>query len=353
MAADLDLTYAQAGAVMVALSAGGLIGFFFEVAADYVSRRWLSAAGAFAYGAAMIAFGLAESFWILVAAAFVWGAASDAFTHGCEVALVDVAGEDLPRSLARMNAWSAIGDLLAPASLGLALALGAGWRAPFLLGGGLMLLYAVWLAAQRFPSPQPDEAHENPLAGVLAVARDARVWLLATLMGLFALLDEPLLGFTIAYLEREAGFAPGTATTLALGAVGGAVGGYLIADRWMADRSLATALAASTLAMGAGLPLMAFSPWPAGILSGGALFGLASAVFYTRLQTAIMTLRSGQAGSTGAVVSAIGLVGIGFPALAGAAADAWGLAAALLLYAAVPAAILGLVLVFRRGLRGA
>jgi len=350
---DVGLSYAQAGAVVAALSVGGLLGFFFEVAADYVSRRWLSALGAAVYGAAMIAFGCAGGFWTLFAAAFVWGAASDAFTHGCEVALVDLAGEDLPRSLGRLNAWSAVGDLLAPVTLALALAVGLGWRAPFLAGGGLMLAYAVWLGAQRFPPPEPPEAHDSPLAGVLAVLADPRVWMLAVLMGLFALLDEPLLGFTIAYLEREGGFGPGVATALALGAVAGAVAGYLLADRWTPQSTLAHALSLATTGMAAGLPVMAFAPWPALILAGGGLFGLSSAVFYTRLQAAVMRLRPGQAGSTGAVVSAIGLVGVGFPALAGQVSDAWGLAAGLLLYAAVPAAIFVLVLAFRRGLRGA
>ncbi|MFN3522934.1 MAG: MFS transporter [Phenylobacterium sp.] len=353
MARDLGLAYAHAGAVLVALSAGGLVGFTFEIAADYVSRRLLAAAGALAYGAAMIAFGLADSLWVLLGAAFVWGAASDAFTHGCEVALVDLSGEDLARSLGRMNAWSAVGDLLAPTSFALALALGWGWRTPFVVGGALMLAYAAWLAAQRFPAPNPPEAHPNPLSGVWAVVRDGRVLLLGTLMGLFALLDEPLLGFTIAYLESVAGFGAAAATALALGAVGGAVGGYLAADRVGRDLSLPAVLGATAVAMAAFLPLMAFAAWPAAILAAGAGFGAASAIFYTRLQEAVMTLRPGQAGSTGAIVSVIGLPGAAFPALAGAAADAWGLAAAIATYAVVPVAVLALVLAFRRSIRGA
>lgn len=351
--ADVGLTYAQGGAVLVALSAGGLIGFFLEIAVDYVSRRWLSALGALAYGAAMVAFGLADSLWMLVGAAFVWGAASDAFTHAGDVALVELAGDDVTRALARANAWAAVGDLLAPATLGLALALGWGWRPVFVGGGVLMLGYAAWLAAQRFPPPEPPEGAENPFDGVWAVLRDARVWLLAVLMGLFALLDEPLLGFTIAYLEAGRGVSPPMATALATGAVSGGVVGYLIAERVWRERSLAWSLAASAGGMCLALPAMVFAPWLWLVLAGGAAFGLAGAVFYTRLQTAVMVLRPGQTGSTGAVVSAIGLAGMGFPALAGAAADAWGLAAGVGLYLAVPAAILVLIAAFGRGLRGA
>ena len=46
---------------------------------------------------------------------------------------------------------------------------------------------------------------------------------------------------------------------------------------------------------------------------------------------------------------AIGLAGAGFPALVGWMADAWGLAAGLCLYVAVPAAMLALTLFLGRG----
>lgn len=343
MRAAVGLTYTQAGFVLVALAGGGLVGVAFEVAADYVSRRALASLGALAYGAAMIAFGLAESFWGLVAAAFVWGAASDAFVHGCEVALVDVAGDDLPRALARVNAWAAVGDLLAPLTLAAMLAAGLGWRAPFIVGGALMIGYAAWLGALRFPPPQPSEEHANPLVGLWAVLRDLRVWLLAIVAALFDILDEPLLGFTIAYLEKVRGFAPALATGLALGAVAGGVVGYLVAERLVRGKSLAASLSVSAAAMAVTVPAMVFAPSAAGVVLGGLAFGVAGAVFYTALQTACLTLRPGQAGSTGAVISAIGLSTVGFPVLAGAVADRLGLPAALWLYAAVPVVILMLV----------
>jgi hypothetical protein len=69
-------------------------------------------------------------------------------------------------------------------------------------------------------------------------------------------------------------------------------------------------------------------------------FGFAGAVFYAVLQATYLGLRPGQAGTSQAVVSTIGLFGIGFPALVGAVSDAFGLAAGLGLYVAVPLAIL-------------
>lgn len=344
---DVDLSYAQTGLVLAALSLGGIVGVVFQAAADYVSRRALAALGALAYGAAMIAFGLADSFWTLFAAAFVWGAASDAFIHGCEVALVDLAGADLPKVLARVNARSAVGDLLAPLTLIGAAALGFGWRGLFIGGGGLMLAYGLWLASQRFPPPHPRSNDARAGRDLLAILTDGRVLLMAAMMGLFALLDEPLLACLIAYLEQVAGYGPGMAVALATGALVGGLIGYGVAERLIPVGAPGAVLTPSALAAALSLPLMAFGGQAWLVVVGGLAFGLSGAVFYTALQSLVLTLRPGQAGSTGAVVSVIGLAGAGFPALVGWTADAWGLGAGLGLYAAVPALLLALTLVLR------
>lgn len=346
---DVGLSYAEAGLVLAALSLGGIVGVVFQAAADYVSRRALAALGALSYGAAMIAFGLADSFWTLFAAAFVWGAASDAFVHGCEVALVDLAGPALPRALARVNAWSAVGDLLAPLTLIGAAALGLGWRGLFIAGGGLMLAYGLWLASQRFPPPHPRDEDAHTGRDLLAVLTDGRVLLMAVMMGLFALLDEPLLAFLIAYLEEVAGYGQGMAVTLSAGALVGGLVGYGLAERLIPDETPGVVLAPSALAAALSLPLMAFGGQAWLVVTGGLAFGVSGAVFYTALQSLVLTLRPGQAGSTGAVVSVIGLAGAGFPALVGWIADAWGLGAGLGLYAAVPALLLALTLAPRLG----
>ena len=346
---DVGLSYAQDGLVLAALSFGGIVGVVFQAAADYVSRRALAALGALAYGAAMITFGLADGFWVLFVAAFVWGAASDAFIHGCEVALVDLAGPDLPRALARVNAWSSVGDLLAPLTLIAATALGFGWRGLFMAGGSLMLTYGVWLTSQRFPPPHPRGEDAHAARDLLAVLTDGRVLLMAVMMGLFALLDEPLLAFLIAYLKEVAGHGPGMAVALSTGALVGGLIGYALAERLIPDDSPGAVLAPSALATALSLPVLAFGPQAWMVVAGGLAFGVSGAVFYNALQSLVLTLRPGQAGSTGAVVSIIGLAGAGFPAFVGWVADAWGLGAGLGLYVAFPALLLALTLVLRPG----
>jgi predicted MFS family arabinose efflux permease len=348
---DLSLTYAEIAGVLVALSAGGLVGTFFVIAADYVSRRLLASLGAAAYGLAMIAFGAGHSLTVLLAAAFVWGAASDAFVHASEVALVDLAGGELGRTLARMNAWASVGDLLGPATLAAAALLGFGWRGAFLGGGAAMLGYAAWLAWRPMPPPHPPARMANPLAGVWQVVRDREVLLLAALIGLFSLLDEPLDAFIIAYLERVRGFSPSLATVPVAAVLVGGMLGFATFERLTERRSPRAVVLTCAVSMVAVLPAAMFlTSMPLQVVAAAA-FGLAGAVLYNSLETAVLSLRPGQAGATGAVVSTVGMAGMGFPALVGALADAHGLAAGLAVYAAVPPVILLLAAAWRRGRR--
>ena len=340
---ELGLSYAQAASLLVALPAGGLLGNVFVVAADYVSRRLLASLGALAYGLALIAFGCAHSLPVLLAAAFLWGAASDAFIHGCEVALVDLAGEDLPRALARMNGWAAIGDLLGPLTLAAGALAGFGWRGAFLCLGALMLGYAAWIASQRLPPPHPREHLAHPFASLLSLLTDRRVIFLAVVLGLFGLLDEPLAGFMIAYLERVRGLGPELATAPVMAILIGGIGGYGAYERLTGGRQPRTVIVACAAVMAASLPAALFLPVLALQVIAALAFGAAASVFYTTLESMTLALRPGQAGATSAVVSSVGMIGIGFPALVGLAADAWGLGPAVGLYAVIPLIVLALV----------
>lgn len=142
------------------------------IAADFVSRRLLGSLGALGYALCLAAFALGGSFPVLLVAAAVWGAASDAFVHGLEVALVDLAGDDLATALGRVNALGAVSDLLGPLTLAGAAAAGLSWRVVFAAGAALMLGYAAWVALLRLPPPRPRSEAASPIATVLEVARD-------------------------------------------------------------------------------------------------------------------------------------------------------------------------------------
>jgi hypothetical protein len=99
------------------------------------------------------------------------------------------------------------------------------------------------------------------------------------------------------------------------------------------------------------LPVAIYAPFLPVVLAAGLGFGVAGAVFYTTLESVVLALRPGQAGATGAVVSTIGMLGMGFPALVGVLADSRGLGAGLLLYAAIPPITLALAAWWRRAPR--
>ncbi len=271
------------------------------------------------------------------------------------MALVDLAEDALAKTLARMNAWASVGDLLGPATLAAAVVLGFGWRGAFLGGGVAMLGYAAWLAVHRFPPPHPPKAQANPFASVLSgvweIARDREVLLLAVVLGLFSLLDEPLDGFMIAYLERVRGLTPAIATAPVVAILVGGMAGFAAFERLAAGRAPRSVILACAAAMIAALPVAIFAPFLPLQMAAAVGFGVAGAVFYTTLESVVLALRPGQAGATSAVVSTVGMAGMGFPALVGAISDGRGLAAGLALYAAVPPLILVLAAAWRRSLR--
>lgn len=346
MRADLGASYAELGLVVASLPAGGMLGGFFAVAADYVDRRWLAAGGALGYAACLLVFATATWWQVLVIAGLVWGAAGDALVQGCEVALVDLYRDDLAPAIGRVNALAALGDLASPLTIAAVAACGFGWRAVFGLGAAAMLLYAAWLASQTFPPPAARTAQASVRRALLDVVRDRRVLLLGAVSGLFGLLDEPFLGFAAAFLERAGGAPPALATVAVSASLAAGIAGFLLVPwftaRWRAV-ALMTALGVSMAAeVGAlvGAP-PSFYPLQAAAL---AAFGFTGAVFYAVLKGRLLALRPGQAGTTKAVVSTIGHAGVLFPAAVGAVADAAGLRAGLALYAAVPVLIVVLIL---------
>jgi len=343
--ADFGLTYAQAGVLLALLPAGGLLGIFLMAAADFVSRRLLGAAGALVYALCLLTFATGRSFAVLAIASLLWGAASDAFVHATQLALAELAGDELDATLARTNVLGSVGDLLGPVTLSVASATGVGWRPVFAVGGVLMLGYAGVLAAQPLPPPQPDGS--TPWSVARAVLGDTRVIRLAAIWALIALLDEPFLGFLIANLEETHGVSAAVATALVGAIVAGGIVTYTLlaaARRSFAARSRLTA--ASIGLLGA-VVVMVATPWPAAIALAGVGFGAATALLWVTLQGITLRLRPRQAGTTQAAVSGLATVGVALPPLIGMAADGLGLGPAMWLFALAPAAILLLALTVR------
>ncbi len=151
---DLGLTYGQIGAILALIPlAGGLVGGLFAIAADRVSRRALAAGGALGCAAGMACWAGGQGFVALAAGSMLLAMGSDALVSACEVALVDLAGDDLVATLAPGTLAAEIGDLLGPLLIAGTAALGWSWRVPFVFAAVVFAGYGLVLAAQPIPRP--------------------------------------------------------------------------------------------------------------------------------------------------------------------------------------------------------
>jgi predicted MFS family arabinose efflux permease len=340
--ADLGLTYAQAGAVLALVAPGAMVGGVFSAAADRVSRRVIAAGGTFGFALSLAMFAGGRSFAVLAAASLLMGVASTAMVDAAEVALVELAGDDLRSYLARSNLLASVGDLAGPALIAAVAALGWSWRVAFGVAAALLALYGLALSATPLPPAvrSDDGADGAPRSVLLAVLRDPAVWVLG-LIGLLMLpFDEPLFGFTIALLEQDRGASAAVATFIAfVGLSGGLVSFTVLARRFegVADHRLligsvtAMTIAAVAIAVVPVLPVVALAAFVASV-------GLSLA--WLAMQHRSLTLRPGQVGTTKAVLGAIEFAGFGIPVAIGAVADRVGLVAAVGGFGVLGAALL-------------
>lgn len=342
--ADLGLSYSQAGLLLALLPAGGILGFVLMAAADFVSRRLLGAGGAFVFALCLLAFATCRSFAALAVASFLWGAASDAFVHATQLALAELAGDDLDATLACTNLLGSVGELLGPVTLAFAAGTGLGWRPVFAAGGVLMLAYAAWLSFQPLPRPRRDRS--TPWSVARAVFRDVRVLRLAALWGLSATLEAPFVGFLVANLQTR-GISAAFATALVVSVVAGGMvtyAGLALLRRPASTRARFVIASLGLLVTTVGIVA---APWTVVVGLAGVGFGAATALLWVALQVSVFRLRYGEVGTTQAVVSGLATLSVAVPPLIGVAADRIGLGAAMWLFTLAPAAILLLVLTSR------
>jgi MFS family permease len=321
--------------VLAAIGPGAVVGAVFAAAADRYSRRVIAAGGAFGFAAALALFALGASFPVLAAAAFGMGMASTAMVDAAEVALVDLAGDDLRRYLARGNLLATIGDLLGPALItGVALA-GLSWRGVFAVGAGLLGLYGVVLAVTPLPPPVANGDGEGDSDGdpedhaLGAVIRDPAVWamgLLGLLMGPF---DETLIGFVIALLEHDRGASPAVATAVAFIGLGGGLLSFTALARRFEQVDDGRLLVMAVWAMTGGAVAMVAYPVLPVVAAAAFAESVGLNLGWLAVQHRSLTLRPGQVGRTKAVLTVIEFSGFWIPICIGVLADRAGLRTAL------------------------
>ena len=341
--ADVGLTYAQAATVLAAMAPGAVVGGLFAAAADRFSRRMIAGGGALAFALSLAMFAGGRSFAVLAVAAFVMGAASTAMVDGAEVALDDVAGDDLRRYLARVNLLATVGDLLGPALLAGVVVSGLSWRVSFGAGAGVMALYGVALATAPLPPPVgpdgDDGDADNGRPGLVAVLRDPGVWVIGLIGLLMTPFDEALVGFTVALLEHDRGASGPVATVVAfVGVAGGVLSFTVLARRFdgVPDRRL---LLRSTWLMAGGAVAIAVVPVLALVAVAGLTTSVGLSLAWLAVQHRSLTVRPGQVGTTKAVLNGIEFMGFAIPVAIGVVADRAGLTVAVGSYGVLGAAL--------------
>jgi MFS family permease len=353
---ELHLTYGQVAVLLTLMWVGGLVGGLAGIAADRMSRRVLASLGALGYGLSLACWGLGQDWWVLAVGSLLLGLSADAMLAACEVALVDLAGDDLVRVLAPGNLGAEVGDLIGPLLLAGSAALGWSWRVPFIVSAVAAFAYAAALAAQDLPRPQPAAEATSAVADVRSCLRDRRVWLLALVALLFDTLDEPFLGFAIAFLEVERGQSHAVAVLVGGSVlVGGVIGAGALALGAVGPRVLRPdrlPVAPTVVLAGAVLGIVVAPAIPFQVLFGLAA-GVSSALFWTTVQARILGLRPGQPGTTAAVIGYLSLPSALWPLAAALLADRFGLTAALGVYVVTAAATAVAVAAFRSDPDGA
>ncbi|HEV3365536.1 MAG TPA: MFS transporter [Acidimicrobiia bacterium] len=345
--ADLDLSYRQAGTVLALVAPGELVGGVFSAAADRYSRRVIAAGGAFGFAASLAMFALGGSFWPLALAAFLMGIASTAMVEAAQVALVDLAGEDLRPFLARSNLLGVIGGLLGPALLGVVAALGLSWRAAFWAASALLCGYGVALAGVPLPSPAPAPTEGDPDAPrstLVAVVRDPAVWVVGFMGLVLGVFDEPLNGFTIALLEQDRGASTSVAALVAMVGVSGGLLSYTVLARRLETVAEHRLLVGSAVAMAVGAVMVALVPILVVVALASFVIAVGLNLAWLAVQHRSLTLRPGQVGTTSAVLGAIETCGFWVPSAIGAVADRVGLASAVGAFAVLGAVLAVLAL---------
>ena len=335
---DLGLSYRAAATVLVMAAPGSIAGSAFSALADYRSRRAIAAGGAFAYGLSLLGFALARTTVELGAASFVLGVGATAMVHACEVALVDVVGDDLDRAVGATSLFGALGDLAGPLVIVVAAALGWSWRVPFIVAAALCALYGAWLLTLPMPPPAPPAAdHRGAGRETLALLRDPAIWCFGIVAMLLVQIDEAYLAFVIAFLRRDTHLSTALATTVGASIVVGGLVGYARAARGNRHDDRARTLRAAAAGLTVAAVGIAAVPSTVAVIGFGLAFGFANARFWVVFHAIVLRHRPGRTGSVSAVVGNLEMLGFAFPIAIGAIADAHGLRAGLLAYAVVPA----------------
>ncbi|MET0239911.1 MAG: MFS transporter [Sphingobium sp.] len=293
---------------------------------DRVGLRTGFAVGVAAWSLAGMAHGLVGSVAGFITVRMLLGFAESVGTPAAiKAAATYFRPEERSIALGIGNAAPNIGAILTPLAIPL-IAVALGWRAAFLIAGGLGLIWVAAWYLVRLPA-EAAQAREQPRIRWIDLVRDRRTLAIA----IAKILSDQVWFFMLSWLpdlfHRLFGLPQGTvglpvAIVFVFAALGALTGGWLptrlLASGWSINRARkASLLFYALLVLPVPLVLWAQSPWSAALLLGLALFahqGFSTNLF--GLTTDVVPARS--VGSTIGIVAFCGNLGsIGMIQLSG------------------------------------
>ncbi|HLZ70440.1 MAG TPA: MFS transporter [Dehalococcoidia bacterium] len=350
IAARAQMPLAQAGTVLTAIFAGGLV--MSPVAGramDRLGRRPLLIFGCAVHAGGCLGLSLARSWPQVLASGVLMGVGDSVLVVGYHVLLAELYPHEGGAALNRLNVFFGVGALLGPALAAASLGLLGDIRYVLWLVSASQIGAIAVLLSLRVPGrAAPPAVHGGGLGGAL---RRPLFWWLALLITLYVALEVGLGNWTFTYLHR--------------GGVGDTAASIVTSGYWlglMLGRALSPAvlkrlrepalLAAVSLAS---LALSALLFAGAGWRSGGAveimLLGLAFGPVWP-LAFAVATREfAAQAGAVSGLLAAAGSIGgLAGPWLLGLLLVEHGAYAGMVLICAASAGMAGCALLALRGL---
>lgn len=345
---DLHLTYVQIGLLNAIPSViANLIEPIFGILGDTSKRRQLVIGGGVVLGAGLILSGLSPSFVVLLVAFIIVYPATGAFVSLSQAVLMDLEPERHEQNMARWALAGSLGQVTGPLFLGLAVALGGGWRELFGILGvvtlGLALIARRFSFAAGSAGDDEDEDSFGLVEGLREAARALRRGAVLRWMALlqFAnLMLDILLGYLALYFvdvvrtsESEAGIAVAIFTGVGL------LGDVLLIPLLERVRGL-TYLRFSVLIQIVLFGTFLLTPVVELKLVLIGLVGFFNAGWYSILQGQFYSSMPGQSGTVMALGNVSELVGGLLPLLIGVLAEQLGLGSAMWFLMLGPVALL-------------
>lgn len=345
---DLHLTYVQIGLLNAIPSViANLIEPIFGILGDTSRRRQLVIGGGVVLGAGLILSGLSPSFVVLLVAFIIVYPATGAFVSLSQAVLMDLEPERHEQNMARWALAGSLGQVTGPLFLGLAVALGGGWRELFGILGvvtlGLALIARRFSFAAGSAGDDEDEDSFGLVEGLREAARALRRGAVLRWMALlqFAnLMLDILLGYLALYFvdvvrtsESEAGIAVAIFTGVGL------LGDVLLIPLLERVRGL-TYLRFSVLIQIVLFGTFLLTPVVELKLVLIGLVGFFNAGWYSILQGQFYSSMPGQSGTVMALGNVSELVGGLLPLLIGVLAEQLGLGSAMWFLMLGPVALL-------------